>query len=159
VATLLADAATGEAVVADGVQLTAAMAIPRGHKIALAAIAPGEAVIKYGFPIGRATAAIAVGGHVHSDNVATALAGQQAYAYAPTPRANLAPGDAIFQGYRRGDGRVGTRNEIWILPTVGCVARTAERIVRQHGDDNADIFTAGTADGDLWDDRHDDFRE
>lgn len=133
VATLLADAAAGEAVAIDGGAVTAAMAIPRGHKIALAPIAPGEAVIKYGFPIGRATAAIAAGEHVHSDNVATALTGQQAYAYAPTPRANLAPGDAIFQGYRRGDGRVGTRNEVWVLPTVGCVARTAERIAARAG--------------------------
>jgi altronate hydrolase len=142
VATLLADAAAGEEVTVDGAPVTAAMAIPRGHKIALAAIAPGEAVIKYGFPIGRATAAIAPGGHVHSDNVATALAGQQAYAYAPTLRANLAPGDAIFQGYRRGDGRVGTRNEIWVLPTVGCVARTAERIAARAG-----AALAGKVDG------------
>ncbi|MBW8842492.1 MAG: UxaA family hydrolase, partial [Sphingomonadales bacterium] len=133
VATLLADAAAGEAVATDGGAVTAAMAIPRGHKIALAPIAPGDAVIKYGFPIGRATAPIAAGEHVHSDKVATALTGQQAYAYAPTPRANLAPGDAIFQGYRRGDGRVGTRNEIWVLPTVGCVARTAERIAARAG--------------------------
>ena len=142
VATLLADAAAGEAVVADGATVTAATAIPRGHKIALAPIAPGEAVIKYGFPIGRATASIAVGQHVHSDNVATALAGQQAYAYAPTPRANLASGDATFQGYRRGDGRVGTRNEIWVLPTVGCVARTAERIAARAG-----ATLAGKVDG------------
>ena len=128
VATLLADVRAGEAVVADGAPVTAAVAIPRGHKIALGPIAAGEAVIKYGFPIGRATASIAAGEHVHSDNVATALAGQQAYIYAPTPRATLTPGDATFQGYRRADGRVGTRNEIWVLPTVGCVARTAERI-------------------------------
>lgn len=142
VATLLADAAAGEAVVADGAPVTAAMAIPRGHKIALAPIAAGDAVIKYGFPIGRATASIAVGEHVHSDNVATALVGQQAYTYAPTPRANLAPGDATFQGYRRGDGRVGTRNEIWVLPTVGCVARTAERIAAR-----AEAALAGKVDG------------
>jgi altronate hydrolase len=142
VATLLADAAAGEAVIADGVPVTAAMAIPRGHKIALAPIAPGDAVIKYGFPIGRATASIAAGEHVHSDNVATALAGQQAYAYAPTPRVNLAPGDATFRGYRRGDGRVGTRNEIWVLPTVGCVARTAERIAAR-----AETALAGKVDG------------
>ncbi|WP_066809280.1 UxaA family hydrolase [Sphingomonas asaccharolytica] len=142
VATLLADAAAGDVVVADGAPVTAAMAIPRGHKIALAPIAAGEAVVKYGFPIGRATASIAAGEHVHSDNVATALAGQQAYAYAPAPLANLAPGEATFQGYRRGDGRVGTRNEIWVLPTVGCVARTAERIAAQAG-----AALAGTVDG------------
>ena len=133
VATLLADVAAGETVVADGAPVTASVAIPRGHKVALAPIAAGEAVIKYGFPIGHATAAIAPGEHVHSDNLATALAGQEAYAYAPAPRANLAAGDATFLGYRRADGRVGTRNEIWVLPTVGCVARTAERIAALGG--------------------------
>jgi len=142
VATLLADVTAGEAVVADGAPVTASVAIPRGHKIALAAIAAGDPVIKYGFPIGHATAAIAPGEHVHSDNLATALAGQEAYAYAPTPRANLAPGDATFQGYRRADGRVGTRNEIWVLPTVGCVARTAERIAAR-----AEAVLAGKVDG------------
>ena len=142
VATLLADVAAGEAVVADAALVTAAVAIPRGHKIALAPIAAGQAVIKYGFPIGSATAPIAAGDHVHSGNVVTALGGQQAYAYEPTPRANLAPGDAVFQGYRRADGRVGTRNEIWVLPTVGCVARTAERIAAR-----ADMLLAGKVDG------------
>ncbi|MGN6820371.1 MAG: UxaA family hydrolase [Sphingomonas sp.] len=142
VATLLADVAAGEAVVAGGAPVTAAVAIPRGHKIALAPIAAGEAVIKYGFPIGHATAAIASGEHVHSGNLATSLAGQEAYAYAPAPRANLAPGDATFQGYRRADGRVGTRNEIWVLPTVGCVARTAERIAAK-----AETALAGKVDG------------
>ncbi len=128
VATLLAEVRAGEAVVADGASVVATENIARGHKIALAPIASGEAVMKYGFPIGRATAAIAPGGHVHSDNVATALAGRQDYAWTPAPAAVLVPGDATFMGYRRGDGRVGTRNEIWVLPTVGCVARTAERI-------------------------------
>ncbi|HEX7695475.1 MAG TPA: altronate dehydratase family protein [Sphingomonas sp.] len=133
VATLLADVAAGETVVAAGAALVAAVAIPRGHKIALKSVAPGEAVIKYGYPIGHAIAAIAAGEHVHSGNLATSLGGQQAYAYTPAPRANLAPGDATFRGYRRADGRVGTRNEIWVLPTVGCVARTAERIAAQAG--------------------------
>jgi len=142
VATLLAEVAAGEAVVAGGAPVTAAAAIPRGHKIALTAIAAGEAVIKYGFPIGHATAAIAPGEHVHSGNLATSLAGQEAYAYAPAPHANLAPGDATFQGYRRADGRVGTRNEIWVLPTVGCVARTAERIAAR-----AELALAGKVDG------------
>ena len=133
VATLLGDVTAGEAVVADGPPLVATVDIPRGHKIALRAVAPGEAVVKYGFPIGHAIAAIAAGEHVHSANLATSLAGQQDYAYRPAPRANLAPGDATFRGYRRADGRVGTRNEIWVLPTVGCVARTAERIAAQAG--------------------------
>ena len=101
--------------------------IPPGHaKVALRAMARGEAVRKYGWPIGHATMDIAAGEHVHSHNLATNLSGLEAYAYAPAPPEPLAPATgATFQGYRRSNGRVGTRNEIWILCTVGCVARTA----------------------------------
>jgi len=129
VATLLGDAAAG----AEVAGVTLAEDIPRGHKVALAPIAADEAVVKYGFPIGAATRAIAPGEHVHSGNVATALSGQRDYAYVPAPGADLTPVAATFQGYRRADGRVGTRNEIWVLPTVGCVARTAERIAARAG--------------------------
>ena len=113
--------------------------VPAGHKFALREIAAGETLRKYGAPIGRATQAIAAGAHVHSHNLATALAGVEGYAYAPAPAAPL-PRDAetSFLGYRRADGRVGTRNEIWILPTVGCVARTAERIAARAGPRHTD---------------------
>ncbi len=102
--------------------------IPAGHKLALRAIGAGEPVLKYGWPIGRATVDIAAGDHVHSHNLATALQGLEDYAYAPQAPEALTGSDASFLGYRRADGRVGTRNEIWILCTVGCVARTAQRI-------------------------------
>jgi altronate hydrolase len=104
--------------------------VPKGHKIALRDIAAGEAVRKYGFPIGRATADIAAGEHVHSHNLATALATRGDYAWQPAERSvpSAAAEVAGFLGYRRADGRVGTRNEIWVIPTVGCVARTAEKI-------------------------------
>ena len=129
VATLLEDAHAGD-IVAD-VRLTAD--IPRGHKVALSPIAANAPVLKYGFPIGRARRAIAPGEHVHSDNLATGLSGTGSYTYdpkaSPTPEARTG---ATFQGYVRADGRVGTRNEIWILPTVGCVARTAERLSLIH---------------------------
>lgn len=102
--------------------------VPRGHKIALTAICEGEDVVKYGFPIGRATRPIAVGEHVHSHNVATRLSGvdEMAFAQSLAPMQVLSGGS--FRGYRRVDGRVGIRNEIWIIPTVGCVAGVAERI-------------------------------
>ena len=126
VAVALAPLAAGEPV-ADGV--TAQADIPAGHKVALRAIAAGGDVRKYGWPIGHATVAIAPGDHVHSHNLATNLSGLQDYAYAPaTPEPLAATDGATFQGYRRKDGRVGTRNEIWILCTVGCVARTAQKI-------------------------------
>ena len=135
VVTMLEAGAAGDVVDYDGGALTLADAVERGHKVALHPIDSGAPVRKFGFPIGRAIRAIAVGGHVHTHNLATALAGQGSYAFAPGAAvAARAAAPATFMGYRRADGRVGTRNEIWILPTVGCVARTAERIARQAGE-------------------------
>ena len=98
--------------------------------MALRDLAAGAAVRKYGWPIGRLTEAVAAGGHVHSHNLETLLTGVEGYRLCARARraAARATSATRFQGYRRADGRVGTRNEIWILPTVGCVARTAERI-------------------------------
>jgi altronate hydrolase len=128
VATLLDDGLAGDSVAVGDTSITLTEDIGRGHKVALAPIEAGAPVIKYGFPIGRASRAIAAGERVHSDNLSTALAGQQAYRFDQRPAVTLAAEHATFMGYRRADGRVGTRNEIWILPTVGCVARTSERI-------------------------------
>lgn len=137
VATAIADIAPGEPLFTDE-EVRAAAAVPRGHKIALAPIARGAPVIKYGFPIGHATADIAPGEHVHSHNLATALGNADEYHYATPPVRTLpaaaAPG---FQGYVRSDGRVGTRNEIWILPTVGCVGNLAARVARIAGERHA----------------------
>ncbi|MCR5871233.1 altronate dehydratase family protein [Sphingomonas sp. J344] len=136
VLTMLESGAAGDLVEYDGGSLRLVDVVERGHKVALRPIERGAPVRKFGFPIGRASQSIAPGAHVHSHNLATALGGQGSYAYAPgnatTPE--HAAGAATFMGYRRADGRVGTRNEIWILPTVGCVARTAERIARQAGE-------------------------
>ena len=120
----------GEALeVAAGARIIASEPIARGHKIALAAGAAGDEVRKYGWPIGRLTRPVAPGAHVHSHNLETSLDGLRSYDFSPADPAPL-PHDreARFMGYRRADGRVGTRNEIWVLPTVGCVARAAERI-------------------------------
>jgi altronate hydrolase len=131
VAVALSALAAGDAV-AQGVTATAE--IPAGHKVALRAVAKGRPVHKYGWPIGHATADIAAGDHVHSHNLATGLSGLEDYAYAPAPPEPLpAPDSATFQGYRRRNGSVGTRNEIWILCTVGCVARTAQKIAAEAG--------------------------
>ena len=130
----------GEAVAPD---VKTAEPIPAGHKVALKAVAAGEPVRKYGFPIGRARVAIAPGEHVHSHNLATALTAHEAYSFHPKPAAAPASGPAqTFDGYLRPDGRVGTRNEIWILCTVGCVARTAQRIA-----EDANRRFAGRVDG------------
>ncbi|WP_203310871.1 MULTISPECIES: UxaA family hydrolase [Sphingomonas] len=129
VATMLDDGAAGEIVSVDGGSIALAEDVGRGHKVALVPIAANAAVLKYGSPIGRATQPIAAGRHVHSHNLATLLDATLDYRFAPQPPAALpsAP-EASFLGYPRADGRVATRNEIWILPTVGCVARTAARI-------------------------------
>ena len=114
-----------------GVRGTARQAIPAGHKIALAAIPAGAALIKYGWPIGRATADIAPGDWVHSHNLVTGIEGPLEYTYSPqprrTPETGAAPAPEFF-GFRRADGRVGVRNELWIVPTVGCVAQLARRL-------------------------------
>jgi altronate hydrolase len=104
--------------------------VARGHKVAIAAIRTGEPVLRYGFPIGRATSVIAPGSHVHVHNVETGLAGEITYGAISLDAGPsfTTPALRTFQGYRRPDKRVATRNEIWILPTVGCVARTAQRI-------------------------------
>ena len=105
-----------------------------GHKYALCDIAEGENIIKYGNPIGHATAPIKKGEHVHTHNVKTNLSGNLEYTfnedYIPPV---VTPTERTFLGYRRRDGRVGIRNEIWILPTVGCVNKIAEQIAAATG--------------------------
>lgn len=110
-------------------------AVPAGHKIALVSIAEGDPVIKYGFPIGRATVRIEAGEWVHSHNLATALSGSVDYEW---HQPDFVCGKPLtvptFEGYRRKSGRVGTRNEIWVLNTVGCVNHAAERIAQLAAD-------------------------
>ena len=134
VATAIADLDTGAELSIDGFDIRLTEPVARGHKIALAAIHAGEPVVKYGFPIGTATADIAPGTHVHSHNLATALSSTGEYDYEePGPGPTAAPSPKTFRGYIRADGRVGTRNEIWILPTVGCVGNLAARVARVAG--------------------------
>ena len=139
VATALRDLAAGEEAL--GVVLSEPVA--KGHKVAVKPVAAGRPVFKFGFPIGRATRDIALGEHVHTHNVATALEASGSYSYRPSPAPSPDPGDErTFEGYRRADGRVGTRNEIWVIPTVGCVARTAQKIA-----EHAALRHAGRVDG------------
>ena len=129
VAVALEALAQGTPVSVGGREVVLRAPIPRGHKFALRPLAAGDQVIKFGWPIGRMREAAEAGDHVHVDNLETLLAGVEGYEWQPLAGEPL-PCDVTtrFLGYRRGDGRVGTRNEIWILPTVGCVARTADRI-------------------------------
>ena len=116
-----------------------------GHKYALRDIAEGENVIKYGMPIGHATCAIKKGEHVHVHNVKTNLGEVLEYRYEPDEAAIDAFDSAacaarppyhempVFEGYRHPDGRVGIRNDIWVIPLVGCVNRLAERLAASCG--------------------------
>src|SRR3954454_10402389 len=119
----------GQRVRLAGRALTLLERIEHGHKFALEHIDADDTIRKFGWPIGIATSAIKAGAHVHTHNVQTLLKGVEGYRYEPgKPTALPTAKEVRFSGYRRRDGRVGTRNEIWILPTVGCVGRTAERI-------------------------------
>lgn len=132
VATALRDLTTGEKVRLHGQALIVGADIPKGHKIATRPVRSGEDVLKYGWPIGRATRDIAAGDHVHVHNVATRLEGVEDYSFSPAPVTRPPAADArTFQGFRRKNGRAGTRNEIWVLCTVGCVANTARRIAEK----------------------------
>lgn len=131
VAVALQDLAAGYVIGIDGREIVLRSDVPKGHKIALKDIQAGDEVIKLGFSIGRASQDIAAGEHVHAHNLATALSGLEDYSYQPTPIAvPTALAEGAFQGYRRPDGQVGIRNEIWILCTVGCVAKTSEKLAR-----------------------------
>lgn len=131
VAVALRVLAPGERLDCAGIALTISEPIPPGHKVALGAHALGARVIKYGQPIGLATAAIKPGAHIHTHNLATALVGELAYIPGDAELSGTVPASgAIWQGYRRADGRAATRNEIWVLPTVGCVGLTAEQVAR-----------------------------
>lgn len=122
--------------------VTAAEDIPQGHKMALKAIEKDAMVVKYGFPIGHATEDIAAGQWVHTHNMATNLSGEVEYTYNPKVQFPEPLEPKTFMGYERADGRAAIRNEIWIIPTVGCVNDVAKALVAE----NQDLVT-GTIDG------------
>jgi altronate hydrolase len=143
VATALRDITAGETLDLHGRLIVARDDVPKGHKIATRPAVKGEDVLKYGWPIGRATADILAGDHVHVHNVETKLSGVEGYSWTAGAAAEVVDrGDRTFMGYRRKNGRVGTRNEIWVLCTVGCVANTSRRIAEK-----ANARFAGRVDG------------
>jgi len=136
VAVALQDLSEGEVV--EGVTLLAD--IPRGHKIVLQDLKAGENVVKYGFPIGHVTRDAAAGTMVDHSCIKTNLEGLLEYSYNPVipskapfviPSEVEGSSPRTFKGYRRSDGQVGVRNQIWVIPTVGCVNGICEEIVRK----------------------------
>ncbi len=131
VAVALKPIASGRQIELDGDKLTAVEQIPAGHKIALTSIDQGSAVVKYGHSIGLASSPIKPGQWVHSHNLKTGLSGQVQYRYSPLPAKLENKANAkTFLGFQRADGRVGIRNEIWVIPTVGCINPVAEDLGR-----------------------------
>ncbi|MES2390736.1 MAG: altronate dehydratase family protein [Acidobacteriota bacterium] len=114
-------------------ELMAVEGVPAGHKVALRTIESGEAVVKYGYPIGVAKREIRAGEHVHSHNLESALAGKLEARMFAAARGVERHDAAVrtFDGYRRTGGGVGIRNEIWIINTVGCVNRVATAIAER----------------------------
>ncbi|MBR6530803.1 MAG: UxaA family hydrolase, partial [Clostridia bacterium] len=104
-----------------------------GMKYALVPIAKGERVIKYGFPIGCATEDIALGTLVHSHNLKSRLSGTGGWEYRPEALPVELPLEGTFLGYRRKNGDVGIRNELWIVPTVGCANGVAKALAEKTG--------------------------
>ena len=119
-------------------QVTALEEIPAGHKMAVCDIPEGGEVIKYGYRIGNTKEAVKAGAWIHTHNIRTALGDLLEYTYEPvvpeTEAAGEEAGDVTFMGFNRPDGKVGVRNEIWIIPTVGCVNNVATAIARQAND-------------------------
>ncbi len=131
VAVALRPLRAGETLSAGNTTVTLLSDLPMGHKVALKDIARGEAVIKYGFPIGQATEDIPAGAHVHTHNLHTLLSGAKEYVWEPVKTETRKRTPRIFPGYPRAKGRPGIRNELWILPTVGCVNDIAQALARE----------------------------
>ena len=125
----------------DGSFVTSNMEIPAGHKMAITDIEEGGDVIKYGYRIGTAKEAIKAGDWIHVHNLKTALGDLLEYTYEPTPVKETTSEDVTFMGFQRPNGKVGVRNEIWVIPTVGCVNNVATAIAKQ-----ANAFIKGSVD-------------
>jgi len=127
------DLKKGEKISEDDVNVVLLDDIPMGHKIAVKNIPSGENVLRYGQVIGHATQDIAAGQWVHVHNVFTNLSDIIEYEYNPiSKKPAVIEGEVpTFEGYRRKDGQVGIRNELWIIPTVFCANGPAENITRQ----------------------------
>lgn len=126
------DLRAGEVLDVEGQAVTLREDVARGHKFALRDIAAGEHVIKYGYPIGHATEAVAAGAWIHSHNLKTNLHDNLEYAYDRKVYDIAAPQrEATVMGYLRKNDTMGIRNELWIVPSVGCVNGQAQAIAER----------------------------
>ena len=125
----------GDIIEVDGKQITVMQDTPAGHKVLIEDKQQGEDIIKYGYPIGHARQDLKAGDWVNENNLKTNLSGTLEYTYKPVDAesdiAHIKDDKRTFKGYVRKNGDVGVRNEIWIVPTVGCVNGIAERLVQK----------------------------
>ena len=162
VAVALEDLAKGESV--EGIVLSTD--VPRGHKVLLKDLAAGENVVKYGFPIGHVTRDAAAGTVVDHTCIKTNLEGLLEYKYEPAfdveaertkTFSTPAGGEKVlsvsarasvrtFKGFRRADGQVGVRNQIWVIPTVGCVNGICQTIVERFKQEISPLASLGRND-------------
>lgn len=127
------DLKRGEEILVDGHRIVLRDDIARGHKFALEDLAAGQDIIKYGYPIGRLTQSVGQGEWIHSHNLTTNLSDNLEYDYLPkTYKVSYSRDESLrVMGYLRTDGRMGVRNELWIVPTVGCVNGQAQAIAER----------------------------
>lgn len=137
----------GETIEVDGKTITINQDTPAGHKILITNTEEGRDIIKYGYPIGHARQNLKAGDWVNENNLKTNLAGTLEYTYNPVSEAlDIKDEKRTFRGYVRANGEVGIRNEVWIVPTVGCVNGIAERLAgelkKETGCDGVDAIYA-----------------
>ena len=122
----------GEIISVDGQDIVLNQDTPAGHKVLIKDVQEGDNIIKYGYPIGHARQAMKAGDWVNENNLKTNLSGTLEYKYEPVNEELCIPNEnRTFKAYKRANGDVGVRNEIWIVPTVGCVNGIAERLATQ----------------------------
>lgn len=126
----LKDFSAGESINVDGIAIIINEDVPRGHKISLRVIKQGEDIVKYGAPIGHALNNITAGSHIHVHNLKTNLAGTIKYCFDQKLNELTHKNRGLtFNGFKRKNGKTGIRNELWIVPTVGCVNGQAQMII------------------------------
>ena len=120
----------GETINIDGKTIEVKQDTPAGHKLLIKDAPKGTNIIKYGYPIGHTIEDLTEGQWVNENNIKTNLSGSLEYTYSPVDeKLNIENENLTFKGYMRKNGEVGIRNEIWIVPTVGCVNGIAEKLV------------------------------
>ena len=122
----------GDTISVDGQTIVINQDTPAGHKVLIKDAPKGTDIIKYGYPIGHAREDLKAGDWVNENNLKTNLSGTLEYTYRPVnEKLQIKNENRTFKGYVRKNGDVGVRNEVWIVPTVGCVNGIAERLAKQ----------------------------